>query len=291
MALRHLSMLVLSTAVAATALALLLGACGGDGEEAEFRQARLVPTQFKGSGDAANESAAVMTVVDGVKQWDGPPVGLTGGLLIAYKDEYRATVRMETLGGQPAGDRQIVIDFWFSDFIRYQKGNVTRTVNNFVFLAREGFYDGHVFEVEPDRMVLTGDPPGPLTGAGYHFDNEPTLQITHDRPGIVSMWNEGEHPDGTGTNSSQWFIALAPIPEFDFYDEEIRLRDCSQQGVSCHTPFGVVIKGMDVVRDIVDGDRIETVLIEKLPGGRAPPSRAPPFSPESLLPTPLPRKV
>ena len=116
-------------------------------------------------------------------------------------------------------------------------------------------------------MVLTGDPPGPLTGAGYHFDNEPTLQITHDRPGIVSMWNEGEHPDGTGTNSSQWFIALAPIPEFDFYDAEIRLRDCSQQGVSCHTPFGVVIEGMDVVRDIVDGDRIETVLIEKLPGG------------------------
>ena len=110
MALRHLSMLVLSTAVAATALALLLGACGGDGEEAEFRQARLVPTQFKGSGDAANESAAVMTVVDGVKQWDGPPVGLTGGLLIAYKDEYRATVRMETLGGQPTGDRQIFDD-------------------------------------------------------------------------------------------------------------------------------------------------------------------------------------
>ena len=267
MALRHLSMLVLSTAVAATVLALLLGACGGDGEESEFRQARLVPTQFKGSGDTANESAAAMTVVDGVKQWDGPPVGLTGGLLINYKDEYRATVRMETLGGQPAGDRQIVIDFWFSDFIRYQKGNVTRTVNNFVFLAREGFYDGHTFTVEPDRMVLTGDPPGPLTGAGYHFDNEPTLQITHDRPGIVSMWNEGEHPDGTGTNSSQWFIALAPIPEFDYYDEELRLLDCGQQGVSCHTPFGVVIEGMDVVRDIVDGDRIETVLIEKLPGG------------------------
>ena len=267
MMIRRLSVLVLFTAAVATVLTLPLGACGGEGDESEFKQARLVPTQLKGSGDAANASAALMTVVDGIKQWDGPPVGLTGGLLINYKDEYRATVRMDTLGGQPAGDRQIVIDFWFSDFIRYQKGNVTRTVNNFVFLAREGFYDGLTFTVEQDRMVLTGDPPGTLTGAGYHFDNEPTLQITHDRPGIVSMWNEGEHPDGTGTNSSQWFIALAPIPEFDYYDEELRLRDCSQQGVSCHTPFGVVIEGMDVVRDIVDGDRIETVLIEKLPGG------------------------
>ena len=268
MAIRRLPRITFfSITVAAAGLALLFGACGGGGEETEFRQARLVPTQLKGSGDTANESAAIVTMVDGVKQWDGPPVGLTGGLLITYKDEYRATVRMETVGGQPAGDRQIVIDFWFSDFIRYQKGNVTRTVNNFVFLAREGFYDGHTFTVEPSRMVLTGDPPGPLTGAGYQFNNEPTLQITHDRPGIVSMWNEGEHPDGTGTNSSQWFIALAPIPDFDYYDDELRLLDCSQQGVSCHTPFGVVIEGMDVVRDIADGDRIETVLIEKLPDG------------------------
>ena len=101
MAVRRLPMLVLSAAVAATVLSLLLGACGGDGEESEFRQARLVPTQFKGSGDAANESAAVMTVVDGVKQWDGPPVGLTGGLLIAYKDEYRLRCGWRRSAGSP----------------------------------------------------------------------------------------------------------------------------------------------------------------------------------------------
>ena len=256
---------VLSTVLAFAGIALLIAGCGSDEGESEFKQARVVPTQLQGSGDTANMSVSVMTVVDGVKQWDGPPVGLTGGLLIDYKDEYRATVQMETVGGQPAGEKQIVIDFWFSDFIRYQKGNVTRTVNNFVFLSREGFYDGHTFTVTPDKKVETGDPPGPLTGAGYEFNNEPTLQITHDRPGIVSMWNEGERPDGSGTNSSQWFIALSPIPEFDYFDEELRPLDCSQPGVSCHTPFGIVIEGMEVVREIVDGDKIKTILIEKLP--------------------------
>ena len=215
-----------------------------------------------------------MTIVDGIKQWDGPPVGLTGGLLIDYPDEYRATVEMETLGGQPADDKKIVIDFWFSDFIRYQKGNVTRTVNSFVFLAREGFYDGHTFTVEPGKLVRTGDPPGPLVGAGYEFDNEATLQISHDRPGIVSMWNDGELPNGRGTNSSQWLISLAPIPDFGFYDDELRLRDCKQPGTSCHTPFGVVIEGMENVRAITDGDRIKTITIEKLPRGTSTAFRA-----------------
>ena len=55
-------------------------------------------TERQGSGTGENETAALMTVVDGVKQWDGRPKNIAGGMLIAYKDEYRATVEMETVG-------------------------------------------------------------------------------------------------------------------------------------------------------------------------------------------------
>ena len=249
-----------------TGIAFFATACGGD-DESEFLQSRGLSKEMQGSGQTANRSDAEMTVVGGIKQWDGPPLGLSGGLLIDYMDEYRATVEMETVGGQPANGKKIVMDLWFSVFIRYQKGNVTRSVNNFVFLAREGFFDGHTFTVGPGKLVRTGDPPGPITGAGYEFDDEPTRNITHDRPGIVSMWNEGIRANAKGTNSSQWFISLSPIPEFDFYDEDLNLRDCRQSGASCHTPFGLVIEGMGTVREIVDGDRIKAVVIERLPRG------------------------
>ena len=94
------------------------------------------------------------------------------------------------------------------------------------------------------------------------------------------MWNEGVRSSpppgwkpsflsqsGRGTNSSQWFIALEALREFDYYDEDRRERECTRQEISCRTPFGFVIEVMDIVRKIVDGDRIKTVTIEKLPAG------------------------
>ena len=73
--------------------------------------------------------------------------------------------------------------------------------------------------------------------------------------------------DGKGTNSSQWFIALQPLPNLNYYDEELFEKDCTAPDTSCHTPFGWVIEGMDVVEGIVEGDVIKTVTIELLERG------------------------
>ena len=127
------------------------------------------------------QTAAMMTLVDGVKQWDSPPKSPSGGLLIGYKDEFKATVEMETVGGEPADGQKIVFYMYHSDFPFFRNGDVTFAVNNFVFLAREGFYDGLTFHrVLPGELVQTGDPPGPLDGAGYTFGNERTVKIEHD---------------------------------------------------------------------------------------------------------------
>ncbi len=253
-------------------LLLLASACGGGSdadEDDEFREtlpsgAGKALEDREGSGTGENQTAATMTMVDGVKQWDGPPKGLSGGLLIVYKDEFKATVEMETVGGEPANGQKFVFYMYHSDFPFFRNGDVTFAVNNFVFLAREGFYNGLPFHrVVPGELVQTGDPAGPLDGAGYTFDNETTVKIEHDRPGIVSVANNGI-VDGKGTNSSQWFITLKPLPEFNTYDEDLYEKDCNPPGTPCHTPFGIVAEGMDVVESIVEGDKIKTVTVEKL---------------------------
>src|SRR5689334_22636595 len=126
------------------------------------------------------------------------------------------------------------------------------TVNNFVFLAREGFYDGVTFHrVIPDFMAQTGDPTGTGRGGpGYRFDDEPSgLRLRHDSEGTLSMANAGPN-----TNGSQFFITFAPTAWLD----------------GKHGVFGRVIKGMDVLRkirvrdpqrDSQPGDKIETIEI------------------------------
>ena len=121
-----------------------------------------------------------------------------------------------------------------------------QTVNNFVFLAREGFYDGVTFHrviKSPPFMVQGGDPTGSGRGGpGYRFaDEESALQLTHDRPGILSMANAGPH-----TNGSQFFITLVPTPHLN--------------GV--HAVFGCVAgQGQEVVEQIEQGDLIHTITI------------------------------
>ncbi len=87
------------------------------------------------------------------------------------------------------------------------------TVNNFVFLAREGFYDGTSFHrVIPDFMVQGGDPTGSGRGGpGYRFDDEAgALRLKHDSPGMLSMANAGPN-----TNGSQFFITHVATPWLD----------------------------------------------------------------------------
>lgn len=87
------------------------------------------------------------------------------------------------------------------------------TVNNFVFLAREGYYDDTTFHrVIPDFMAQGGDPTATGTGGpGYTFDDEPAaLQLKHTVPGLLSMANRGPN-----TNGGQFFITYAPAPWLD----------------------------------------------------------------------------
>ncbi|MDQ3860182.1 MAG: peptidylprolyl isomerase [Actinomycetota bacterium] len=131
------------------------------------------------------------------------------------------------------------------------------TVNNFVFLAREGYFDGTTFHrVIKDFMAQGGDPTGTGTGGpGYRIPDEVHPDLRHDRPGILSMANAGPN-----TGGSQFFITHVATPWLD----------------DRHAVFGEVVEGMEVVnairerdpqRDPEPGDRIETVEIEEVPRG------------------------
>ncbi len=148
------------------------------------------------------------------KQWLKAPE-----MEIDVKKKYTATFKTEK------GD--IVIRL-FAD-------KAPKTVNNFVFLARQGFYDGTIFHrVIKDFMVQGGDPTGTGTGGpGYRFADEFHNALKHSKPGILSMANAGP-----GTNGSQFFITHVATPWLDNH----------------HTVFGEVISGMDVVLAIPERD-------------------------------------
>ena len=145
------------------------------------------------------------------------------------------------------------------------------TVNNFVFLSEQGYYDWVTFHrVIPDFMAQGGDPSGTGRGGpGYYIDNEFHPDARHDSAGVVSMANAGLLPDGQGTNGSQFFITFIKTPTLDGINPDGTLKDCSQG--SCHSVFGRVIEGMNVLGSIVPrdpetanlpGDVIETIKIE-----------------------------
>jgi cyclophilin family peptidyl-prolyl cis-trans isomerase len=128
------------------------------------------------------------------------------------------------------------------------------TVNNFVFLAREGFYDDTTFHrVLPDFMAQGGDPSGTGAGGpGYRFEDEFHPDLRHDEPGVLSMANSGP-----GTNGSQFFITYEATPWLD----------------DAHTVFGHVIEGLDVLEALTPrdpqenpdyvGDAIVTITIQE----------------------------
>jgi cyclophilin family peptidyl-prolyl cis-trans isomerase len=174
-----------------------------------------------------------MPVLVATKQYDSAPP-----MLIDVDKDYFATVRMATGG-------EFVIQL-FPD-------KAPITVNSFVFLARQGYFDGVTFHrVLEGFMAQGGDPTGTGRGGpGYQFVNEYS-DLTFDKAGVVAMANAG-----LDTNGSQFFITFAPQPQLN----------------GGYTIFGQVISGMDVVNAITrrdpnenptyPGDAIETIIIDE----------------------------
>lgn len=148
------------------------------------------------------------------KQWNTPPA-----MVIDSKKKYKA--HMETENGT------MIIEL-FAD-------KTPKTVNNFVFLSREGFYEGIIFHrVIADFMVQGGDPTGKGSGGpGYKFADEFHPSLKHTKGGLLSMANAGP-----GTNGSQFFITHVATPWLD----------------NKHSIFGQVVEGMDVLMSIPPRD-------------------------------------
>lgn len=178
---------------------------------------------------ASNE----LPVLISTKQYSsGPP------MLINTTKKYTATIKMASGG-------EFVIELY--------PDKAPMTVNSFVFLAREGFFDGVTFHRVLDGfMAQGGDPTGTgMGGPGYEFAYEGS-DLAFDKAGVVAMANSGP---ATATNGSQFFITFVPV----------------QQLNGGYTIFGQVTSGMDVVDALTrrdperspdfTGDAIETVTI------------------------------
>lgn len=167
------------------------------------------------------------------RQYDAPPP-----MDVDVEQTYLATVEM-------ASGATFVIELLTA--------SAPQTVNSFIFLAEEGWFDGVSFHrVLPGFVAQTGDPSGTGRGGpGYMLPNEIDPALSHDAAGVVAMANSG--PD---TNGSQWYITLAPATHLD----------------GSYTIFGRVVEGLEVVlalsprdpsRDFAlpPGDLIERITI------------------------------
>ena len=149
-------------------------------------------------------------------------------------------------------DMQIDLDTVYQVTIETDRGPIVmeldpklapKSVNHFVALARNGFYDGLTFHrVVPDFVVQGGDPEGSGRGGpGYKWDDEPVKgEYTL---GAVAMANAGPN-----TNGSQFFICI---------------DDCTKKLTKSYNLFGYVIDGMDVATSVTQGDKMNSVSVSE----------------------------
>lgn len=157
------------------------------------------------------------------KEWETPPA-------MQIETDRHYTVVMKTSQGE------IELELY--------PEHAPKTVNNFVFLAREGFYDGITFHRVIDGFVVQGgDPTGTGRGGpGYRFEDELEGNPLKHEAKSISMANAGPN-----TNGSQFFITHAPQPHLD----------------GKHTVFGKVVTGKEVVDEINAGDEIKEVSVRE----------------------------
>jgi len=189
---------------------------------------------YSGPRDYWNLEAIVkMTMLEGRQFTECPPITIDSA------KQYTATLKTEK------GD--IVLEFY--------PDVAPMAVNSFIFLARNGWFDGVTFHrVLPGFVAQAGDPTGTgFGGPGYAFDNEVSPDLKFDQAGVLGMANAGP-----GSNGSQFFITLGPTPHLD----------------GGYTIFGRVIEGLDVVNSLTErnpeqnanlppGDKILSVSIEE----------------------------
>ncbi len=163
-----------------------------------------------------------------VKQYGAPPL-----MTIDPSANYTATIR--------TSQGPVSVELFASQ--------APNTVNSFIFLAREGFYNGIIFHrVIQQFMIQGGDPAGLGTGGpGYQYGDEIDPILGFEQPGVLAMANRGV---GTVTNGSQFFITVAPTPHLK----------------GNHTIFGRVTSGQDVANAISlvrtgQGDRPVTPVV------------------------------
>lgn len=237
-----------------------------------------VPVEEENSEEAADESAQSDSESSGNNSTSGEvSEGEASSLAPAARDSmysesppmvidpekvYYATIKTEK------GDIRVQL---FAD-------RAPVTVNNFVYLARDGYYNNTVFHRVLDGfMAQAGDPTGTGAGGpGYEFEDEIVTGLGFDRSGLLAMANRGPR-----TNGSQFFLTLAP----------------TEWLTGKHTIFGEVIDGTDVLNDITlrdpgkqpsfPGDEILTILIDEQDDSILPtPSPAPPTPTPTNTPTP-----
>jgi peptidyl-prolyl cis-trans isomerase B (cyclophilin B) len=124
------------------------------------------------------------------------------------------------------------------------------TVENFVNLSRLGFYEGlHFYRVIAGFMSQAGDPDGDdADGPGYTFNDEFNRELSHDSAGVLSMANAGSN-----TNGSQFFITHDAAKRLDAYEGGVS-KNCADDLVSCHTVFGRVTAGLEIVIGMPERD-------------------------------------
>jgi len=176
----------------------------------------LIPIAVTACGSPPNEAAATTEagVDEAALQWSSPPL-----MQIDPSKFYEAVFKTE-----------------LGDFrVRLFPEQAPITVNNFVFLAMQGYYDNTTFHrVLPGFMAQGGDPTGTGAGGpGYAFQDEFDSDLQFDRAGLLAMANRG--PD---TNGGQFFITYAPTPHL----------------TGLHTIFGEVVEGAEVLNELTPRD-------------------------------------